>query len=380
MMARPIFKTALLLSALFVASVQAAVLPEDRADVMYHSYEGGGLTVSGPSVLVRKKLNESLSASAVYYVDAISSASIDVVASGASRYAERHEEKSLSVDYLRGKTTYSAGYMRSDENDYTSDTMSLGLSQDMFGDLTTVSMGFSRGWDTVGDSTNTAIAEPVDRRSYRLGISQVMTRNALLSLNFETITEQGYLQNPYRSIRFLTSPTTFVTADEIYPETRTGNAGSARVKYYLPWRAALEGGYRFYTDSWGINAHTANLDYTHPWHKWTFSGTYRYYQQTGADFFSDLFPRANHQNFMARDKETSPFSSHTIGASASYEFPVTWLSFLKKGTANLQLNHLMITYDEFRDLTPPLGAVPPGSEPLYTLDANIYQFYLSFWF
>ncbi|MCA1481613.1 hypothetical protein I6F37_42535, partial [Bradyrhizobium sp. NBAIM08] len=59
---------ALLLAA---SAVHAGVLPEDRADVMYHSYSGGGITVQGPSVLVRKTFGDSFSATANYYVDAI---------------------------------------------------------------------------------------------------------------------------------------------------------------------------------------------------------------------------------------------------------------------------------------------------------------------
>ena len=72
---------------------------------------------------------------------------------------------------------------------------------------------------------------------------------------------------------------------------------------------------------------------------------------------------------------------HTLGVGASYEFPVTFASWLKKGTVNLQYNRLMVDYDEFRDLTNfPPGAAQPGTEPLYSLDADIIQFYLSFWF
>ena len=39
-------------------SARADVLPEDRADVLYHRYDGGGLVVEGPSVLVQKKVTE----------------------------------------------------------------------------------------------------------------------------------------------------------------------------------------------------------------------------------------------------------------------------------------------------------------------------------
>jgi Protein of unknown function (DUF3570) len=371
---------ALLLAA---AAAQAAVLPEDRADILYHRYSGGGVTVEGPSVLVRKSFGDSFSATANYYVDAITSASIDVVVSGASQYTERREQKSLALDYLHGKSTYSLSYVNSAENDYKASTFSLGISQDMFGDLTTVSLGYSQGLDKVGSSVDPAFTQEIERRNYRVGVTQVLTRNMLLVLNFETVTEQGYLQNPYRFMRYVNPLGGYIRAPEEFPATRTGNAGSVRLKYYLPWRAALEGQYRFYSDTWGINAHTGSLGYTHPLPggRWVLSGSYRYYTQNSATFFSDLFPFADAQNFMARDKETSALSSHTIGVGASFEFPVTWASWLKKGTANLQVNHMMVDYRKFRDLTDfPQASANPGTEPLYSLDADIIQFFVSFWF
>ena len=378
---------------LLAAVARAGVLPEDRADVMYHRYEGGGLTVQGPSVLVRKKIGESFSVSGNYYVDAISSASVDVVVTGASPYKERREQKSLAVDYLRGKSTWSASYMTSAENDYKSNTWSLSVSQDMFGDLTTISFGYSRGNDTIfktiGDGSGGKMLDPafrrtVDRHSYRVGVTQVLTRDLLASFNFETISSQGYLQNPYRFTRYLPGPgsTTWARQPETFPNTRTGNAAALMLKYYLPWRAALEGQYRFYGDTWGINAHTAGIEYTHPWQqRWVFTGSYRFYTQNSANFFSDLFPAIDAQNFMARDKETSALASHTVGLGVAYDFPVGWASWLTRGTASLRIDHMMIDYDYFRDLRNyPPGSVQPGTEPLYSLNANVLQLYVSFWF
>ncbi|MGC4028403.1 MAG: DUF3570 domain-containing protein [Steroidobacteraceae bacterium] len=379
---RALLRCLLLGAVLGPAAAGAAVLPENRADIMYHRYDGGGVTVQGPSILVRRKFGENFAATANYYVDAISSASIDVVTT-ASPYKERREQKSLGAEYLRGKSIYSVSVLTSEENDYKSDTYSLGLSQDLFGDLTTVSLGFSRGWDTVGKRGEPDFQRDVDRRNYRVGVTQVLTRSMLLALNFETITEEGYLQNPYRTMRYAgPAPGSYTRAPEIFPNTRTGNAGSARLRYFLPWRAAIEGQYRFYTDSWGIDAHTAGLEYTQPvGSKWTFSGSYRFYTQNRANFYSDLFPRASYQNFMVRDKENASYLTHTLGVSAAYEFPVTFLSWLKKGTANLHYNRMMIKYDDFRNLTAfPPGAAEPGTEPLYSLDADIIQFFISFWF
>ena len=58
----------------------AAVLADDRADIMMHYYSGGGVTAQGPALLVRKGNDKSFSVFAGYYVDNVTSASIDVEA------------------------------------------------------------------------------------------------------------------------------------------------------------------------------------------------------------------------------------------------------------------------------------------------------------
>src|SRR3954453_9386073 len=110
----------LLVAALLLAALpgRAAVLPDDRADVMYHRYDGGGVTIDGPSLLVRKKFAEKYSVAANYYVDMVSSASIDVMPT-ASPYKEERTQGNIGFDMLQGKTQYSASYTLSDENDYT---------------------------------------------------------------------------------------------------------------------------------------------------------------------------------------------------------------------------------------------------------------------
>ena len=125
------------------------VLPEERADVMYHRYDGGDVEVDGPSVLVRKNIGEKLSIAANYYTDFVTSASIDVQTS-ASPYKETRNQYSLSADLLNGKSVYSAGYIRSSESDYNADTAFFGISQSLFGDLTTVSFGYRIGDNEIG--------------------------------------------------------------------------------------------------------------------------------------------------------------------------------------------------------------------------------------
>jgi hypothetical protein len=376
------------LAGLLLGCARAGVLPDDRVDVLFHRYTGGGMTIEGPSILVRKKIGDHVSLSGNYYVDnitghidTVSGASVDAL-SGASTYHEERKQESLSIDVLQGKTTYSAGYIAGNENDYRARTAFASVSEDMFGDLTTISFGFTRGWDKVGKVGETATS-PLERRNWQLGLSQVLTRNMLLGLNFETSESEGLLNNPYRMVRYIScampNARGYCTQAEQYPHTRTGNAGSGQLKYYLPWHAALNGNYRFYSDTWGIVAHTAELGYTQPmFRSWTLDTHVRYYRQNHADFYSDLFPYADAQNFLARDRELATFKSLTLGLGAAWEFHPQRFSWLQKGSLNLRWDRMRIHYDDYREAW--LSGYLPGTEPLYTLKANILQFFISGWF
>jgi hypothetical protein len=364
---------------LLLGAADAGVLPDDRADILYHRYDGGGLVVDGPSVLVRKKFGDHFSMAYNYYEDMISSASIDVITQ-ASAYKEVRKQNSVNFDVIHGKATYSAGYIYSKEPDYKSSTAFGSISEDMFGDLTTVTFGFTRGWDRVGERGTTR-DDPLDHSSWQLGVSQILTRNTVLNLNYEVTEANGFINNPYRQVRYLDplEPLGYAYQKEIYPNTRSGNAASATLKYYLPWHAAATGSYRFYSDTFGIKANTGEIAYTQPVYRtWTVDSHLRYYHQTHADFYSDLFPYANAQNFLARDREMATFGSYTFGIGATWEYRVNRFSWLQKGTVNLRWDRIHIAYDDFRDLR--VTDVAPGTEPLYTLDANVLQAFVSFWF
>ena len=47
---------------LMVRATSADVLPDDRADLFYSKYSGGGMDITGESVLVRKKIHRGLRA------------------------------------------------------------------------------------------------------------------------------------------------------------------------------------------------------------------------------------------------------------------------------------------------------------------------------
>jgi len=379
----------LLALGLTVGPALGGVLPPDRFDFLWHSYDGGDITVQGPSLLLRKNVGDNLSLTAGYYEDMISSASIDVKLS-ASPYKETRRQENVGIDYLYGKTTFSAGYIHSKEPDYIANTTFYSVSQDMFGDLTTLTLGYTRAWDQIyrdiknpdGEIVNDpTFHEQSDHLGYSLSLSQIVTRNLIAIFNYELLTDQGYLANPYRKIRYY-SPGVgegFTLADQVYPNTRTSNAASLVLKYYLPWRAALSVSYRYFSDTWAIRASTIEADYTLPHRNFIFDFIVRYYTQTHASFYADIFPTANYQNYMARDRELAQYQDYDLGFGVAYKFNVPWARWINQSTVNFRYDHLYINYADFRNalLAAEYGA---GNEPLYKLNANIFQGFISIWF
>lgn len=369
LLAHMVTVSAMVLGAPYAVS---ATLPADNVDMLYHRYDGGGMVIDGPSVLVRKNAGPQVSFTGQYYVDSVSAASVDVLAT-ASPYTEERDEYTVGVDYLHEDAIMSLGYTNSSENDYEANTVYFSVSQEFFGGMSTITMGYANGWDDVGRVGNETFSEQADRRNYQLGLSQVLTRNSLLGIDLEVVSDEGFLQNPYRQNRYVdpNDPTSFLYQPERYPETRTSTSIATRALYYLPYRASIRGEYRYFTDSWGIDAHTVELAYVHGVNaRWTLEGSVRYYTQDAADFYSDLFPFENSQTHLARDKELSTLSGTTLAAGAVYEWKQTSLPGIKRLQFSLLVDWLNFEYDDFRDVTAS-GNYLPGEEPLYSFDALV---------
>lgn len=374
-------------------SASATVLPDERVDLLEHSYNGGGVEVTGPSLLIRKNIGSAVSVSANYYVDMVSSASIDVLAS-ASRYSEKRVEQSLGLDYIHDRTTMTLGYTNSDENDYQAKTYSLGIAQSFFGDLSTLGFGFSFGQDVVGRNIK-GQPDPdfhldKERHKYSLSLSQILSKNLIAELSIDSGSDQcinpgegeSCLNNPYRQVRYISGAALGFQAEK-YPLTHNTNAVGLRAIYHLPYKASIRGDLRSFKDSWGVDAQNAELRYTQEVYKGVLVEVkYRIYDQTGADFYSDLFAYKDSQDFFARDKELSSFSSNSLGLGITYKMPWRFPG-IEKSTVNFYWDHMQFDYQDFRDYRGFANSLPSGAlgeEPLYSFDADVIRFYLSLWF
>ncbi|MEO8154857.1 MAG: DUF3570 domain-containing protein [Rhizobacter sp.] len=348
----------LLGSALASGVASAAALPDDRADLMYHVYDGGGLRASGPAVLVRKKFSDSLSLTGSYYVDMVSNASIDVVTT-ASPYKETRNEYSLGGDYVVRDATVSVSTSNSKEPDYIAAATSIDVAQEVFGGMTTLTLGYTRGHDKVG-RRDVGFFDSATHWRYRFGATQILTPTWLASVNFEAVADEGYLGSPYRAARLLGS-----TVPENNPRTRSSRAVQFRAIGEVVPGNAVRVDYRYFWDTWGIKAHTTELGYSRTMSdRWLADWYLRYYTQKHALFYSDDAPTQS--LYLSRNRQLSTFKTTSLGAKVSYSAKRV------PGSYEIKLNGAYeLVRSKFNDFTD----VRNGK--LYQFDANVVQLFVS---
>jgi len=298
-------------------AAHAATLPEDKAEVLYHSYDGGGVKANGPALLVRKSLLDKVSLSAQYYVDAVSNASIDVVTT-ASPFKETRKAYEFGIDTVVRDTTISGSVSRSSEPDYVADAAGLDVAHEIFGGMTTFSLGFTRAADDVGKKGIPGFIDKANHWQYRTGITQILTPRWLVSLNGEAVSDSGYLGSPYRAARVFGA-----AVPERNPRTRTSRAVKLRTIYdtgeLLP-RSSVRAEYRRYWDTWDIKAGTFEFGGSkYVGESFLVDALLRLYSQDKALFYSDNAQAET--TYVSRNRQLSTFKSTSFGGKVTYTYP-----------------------------------------------------------
>ena len=346
-------------------TANAVDLPEDRAEAMVHVYDGGGTKATGPALLVRKKIADKVSITGSYTIDMVSNASIDVVTQ-ASAYKENRAEYAFGLDYAYRDSliTLSAGASR--EPDYTANRINLDISQEVFGGMTTVALGYTRGADKVGKK-GVGFFDNAQHWQYRLGLTQILTPRLIAAANFEAISDSGYLGSPYRSARVFGA---FVHEED--PRTRTSRAMKLRVigdvsgmGGNLLGRTSVRAEYRYFWDTWAIKAHTMELGASRYFGQaWLADASLRYHTQQHALFYSDNAPTET--RYFSRNRQLSTFNSVGLGAKLAYTVKQV------PGQYDVKLNaayeRVRFKYADFTDVRTKLP---------YAFDANVLQLFVS---
>jgi hypothetical protein len=181
-----------------------------------------------------------------------------------------------------------------------------------------------------------------------------------MSANMEAIADDGFLGNPYRVARVFGA-----TVPERSPRTRSSRSVMLRAIGDLGSRDALHADYRYFWDTWGIKAHTAEVGYSRyfgaPWLADTFV---RYYKQEHALFYSDN--ASSETLYISRNRQLSSFNGVSLGAKLAY------VLHKEPGQFEVKLNgayeYQRYQFSDFTDLR---------SGDLYNYHANVLQVYLT---
>jgi uncharacterized protein DUF3570 len=344
----------LLGGALPSAPAAAVTLPEDTAEAMYHLYDGGGVTAQGPALLVRKSLYDKVSLTGTYYVDMVSNASIDVVTT-ASPFKETRTEYSVGADYAYRDSLLSANYSSSDEPDYKAQGLSLDASQEVFGNMTTVKLGFTRGKDDVGKKGE-GFFDYAKHWRYRLGITQILTPRWLATLNMEAVSDEGFLGSPYRVARVFGA-----AVPENNPRTRSSRAIKMGAIGEIMPRTSLHVDYRYFYDTWEIKAHTFEIGGSRYFgESFLIDGYLRYYKQSKALFYSD---NATTQTlYISRNRQLSTYDDITPGVRVTYTYKQVPGQYEVKGHLNYEYQRFK--FSDFTDIR---------TGQLYSYGAHVLQ-------
>ncbi|NTV99355.1 MAG: DUF3570 domain-containing protein [Chlorobiaceae bacterium] len=261
-----------------------------------------------------------------YVYDSVSGASPSyhsVIISGASTHDTR-QAVDLGITRYFSKGSITAGVSYSEESDYISRSISLQGSLMTEDKNTTVTLGGSYTSDTINPNNEIVENEKKNTWAGLVGLTQVVSKNDIVQLNFGYSSGEGYYDDPYKWEDFRPrerNSTTFMTR---WNHHFDGSDGTSRLSY------------RYYTDSFGIGSHTLALEYVQPVKGgWTFTPEARYYSQTAADFYIPFdplnpdFPVHPSLPFGSYDQRLSAFGAITLGIKVEKEIAKDWLVDVK---------------------------------------------------
>lgn len=165
------------------------------------------------------------------------------------------------------------------------------------------------------------------RNSYALGLgfSQILSKKMQGSLALDVIQQNGLLSTPFQRVYFSDVADSFIQdfqlADDIerLPDTRFKIAMGGRLNYYINEIFVLRTFYRYYFDDWGISSQTASIEIPIKIaEKFTLYPSYRYYNQTAADYFAGYEGHLSTDQFYTSDYDLSQYNANQYGFGVSY--------------------------------------------------------------
>ena len=165
------------------------------------------------------------------------------------------------------------------------------------------------------------------RYSYSLGFgsSQILSKKLHGSIALDFVLQNGLLSTPFHRIYFSDIEDSFIDnfqlADNVehLPNVKFKIASGSRLNYYINERLVIRTFYRYYFDDWGVNSHTASIELPIKiTDKLTLYPSYRFYNQTQADYFAPYEQHISTNEFYTSDYDLSEFMSNQFSLGLAY--------------------------------------------------------------
>lgn len=319
-------KTLMLLVCTFAAGKAIGQNNDQISYTTYYFNDSGNNSVVTSSFSLAKKLIQGTAVLLDIELDKVSLPPVVDGQTGATRPARKKDETFeknrgqviLGIEQSLGSTTTLAfNAYRSQELDYISNSLILTLSQEMFQRNTTVTLRGQVNDDRVGELGVSGNVKNEIKNVYTgaLNLTQILSTTTVFNIDYDFMMMNGFLSDPYRKVQVFNSSGVYEILDEIHPDKRVRQAVTSRISQFIdPVKASLIGSYRYYFDDWSVKSHTVEFRFN----KYVFDDfivgfNYRYYTQSGADFYFDRYDQTITSQYRTADYKLKPFNSNTFG-------------------------------------------------------------------
>ena len=309
------------------------------------------ITVNALSIMGMMPVAGKWSIAATFTEDLVSGASPAYHGSGfrtdstSGASAEIRYAGDLNVTRYFSRGTLSLGTSYSRESDYVSRGISLNGTWSTESRNTTLSLGAAYSSDTIDLSkpnvVDTKQSDTPGRKrivSGLLGVTQVMSQNDIMQMTVTCTHGDGYYSDPYKLYDVRPDSRRMFTFMTRWNHHFDGPDGTARLAY------------RYYTDTFGIEAHTFEAEYVQPLpNGWEITPLVRYYSQSAASFYvpvsdaeladpSTATPPPAGAEHYSGDQRLSAFGAFSYGVKVAKELGRSW-------SADVKYEHCEQRYD-----------------------------------
>lgn len=285
--------------------------------------------VKANSVMIMVPIADVWSVEGVLTSDTVSGASPSFhsqeLGSGIMHDKRNSHDIRLTRYFSRG--SLAVGRSDSSESDYTSQVYSVTGSASTEDKNTTYSLGLGVTDDKINVPALDLNNKPKKSTDVMLGITQVLSMHDIAQLNISHAEGRGYYSDPYKFF-------------DNRPNHKNQTVVLTRWNHHFQqFDGTGRFSYRYYTDSFGVRAHTLGAEYVQPLPRgWTVSPEIRLHSQTAASFYVDPIDSPNPTipagfvpgtTIMSQDQRLSAFGAITYGIKILNQLDKDWLLDIK---------------------------------------------------